>query len=90
MQNLFTEHPHSVGETYPQHFKFAFHFGFTMLLGGIACIVHAVFPFLFQKTGSNFLLKMTHHFVDRMLETEDRLLVLSQAIDKKIVKNKSV
>ena len=52
MQRLFTEHPTSVGETYYEHLLRAAWFGSRMLLAGCACLVHAVFPFLFVKTGS--------------------------------------
>ena len=48
----FTEHPASVGETYGQHFAHASGFGIRMILGGVACMLHGVFPFLFVKTGS--------------------------------------
>lgn len=88
MKNIFTNHPSSIGETYLQHFKFAFIFGVTMMLGGLACILHAIFPFIFQKTGSNILLKMAHHFVERMPAVEDRVIFLSQSIEKKIANGK--
>jgi hypothetical protein len=52
MRNPFTAHPRDVGETYLQHGTFAFGYGVKMTLGGIAALVHAVFPFLFVKTGS--------------------------------------
>ncbi len=52
MLNPFTAHPASVGETYFQHMRFAFRFGGRMLLGGIAAVVHSVFPFLFVTTAS--------------------------------------
>ena len=52
MAGLFTEHPQSVGETYPQHMGVAFGFGMRMVLAGLACLVHGVLPFLFVKTGS--------------------------------------
>lgn len=83
MKNIFTEHPHSIGESYLQHMRFAFNFGFTMLIGGMACILHAVFPFIFQKTGSNYLLKMTHDFVDRMPNVEHRVIKISRLIESK-------
>jgi len=83
MKNIFTEHPNSVNETYFQHFIFAFMFGINMLLGGIFCIIHAVFPFLFQKTGSHFLLKMTTTFIERMPFLEERVIALAKLIDKK-------
>ena len=52
MTNPFTAHPASVGETYFQHFRFAFLFGARMLAGGAAAVVHAVLPFCFTTTGS--------------------------------------
>lgn len=50
MSNPFTTHPNSVNETYMEHFAFALRFGFKMTLGGIAALLHAVFPFLFVTT----------------------------------------
>ena len=50
--NPFTRHPNEVGETYGEHFAAASSFGLRMIGGGLACIVHAVFPFLFVRTGS--------------------------------------
>lgn len=48
----FSEHPASVGETYAQHMGSAFGFGARMLIGGFACLVHGLAPFLFTSTGS--------------------------------------
>lgn len=47
----FREHPASVGETYVEHFGVASSFGFTLVKAGLACLIHAVFPFLFTTTG---------------------------------------
>ena len=52
MRNPFTAHPRDVGESYLEHAAFACRYGVKMTLGGIAALVHGVFPFLFQKTGS--------------------------------------
>jgi Family of unknown function (DUF6356) len=52
-RRLFTRHPASVGETYLQHCRQACAIGLRMLGGGGACLVHAVFPFLCVRTGSN-------------------------------------
>jgi hypothetical protein len=52
MPNPFTVHPASVGETYFRHMRFAFRFGGLMLLGGVAAVVHSVFPFLLVTTAS--------------------------------------
>ena len=50
--SAFTEHPASVGESYLQHLRVAVTFGVRMVFGGLACLVHAAFPFLFVGTGS--------------------------------------
>jgi hypothetical protein len=52
MHRLFTEHPASVGETYGEHLVHASYFGGRMVLAGLACILHALLPFLCVRTGS--------------------------------------
>jgi hypothetical protein len=56
--NPFTSHPHEVGETYGEHLATAGRFGLTMVLGGLAVMVHAVLPFLFVNTGSSTMDKL--------------------------------
>ncbi len=58
MENPFTQHCRSVGETYGQHFMFAASFGTQMVRGGLACIVHAALPFCFLRTGSTTVLRL--------------------------------
>ncbi len=48
----FTRHPATVGETYGEHFASAGGFALRLFGAGAACLVHAVLPFLFVKTGS--------------------------------------
>jgi len=48
----FTDHPAAVGESYGEHFVVASGFGLRMVVAGLACLVHAVLPFLFVRTGS--------------------------------------
>ena len=48
----FTRHPASVGESYPEHFVAAAGFSLRMIGGGLACLIHALLPFLFVRTGS--------------------------------------
>ena len=52
LKQLFTQHPASVGESYGEHCLVAGSFGLRMILGGCACLIHAVLPFLFVRTGS--------------------------------------
>jgi hypothetical protein len=83
MHNIFTQHPHSINETYFQHLKFAFCFGSRMLLSALACMIHAVFPFLFEKTGSKFLLNSTRELIERTPILDERMLVLAEIIQRK-------
>ena len=52
---LFSDHPRSVGETYLQHLAAALWFSLTMARAAICCFVHAFLPFLFTKTGSQYI-----------------------------------
>ena len=52
LTRLLTDHPESVGETYGQHLRHASSFGLRMVVGGLACMIHGLLPFLFVKTGS--------------------------------------
>jgi hypothetical protein len=83
VRNIFTEHPHSIGETYFKHLYFASKFGFKMIMGGLACCLHAIFPFAFKNTGSNLLLRMTHDFVSRMPVADERIHALARTVEKK-------
>ena len=49
----FFEHPRSVGESYGEHLRVAGGFGVTMIGAGLACLIHAIVPGLFVKTGSS-------------------------------------
>lgn len=50
--NPISRHLDEVGESYLKHAGHAAGFGFRMIGGGVACLVHALLPFLFEKTGS--------------------------------------
>jgi hypothetical protein len=63
--NLFTEHPRSVGETYLEHLSSAGGFGVRMTLGGVACLVHAILPFLFTGTGSRTMRRLNRELSAR-------------------------
>ncbi len=63
--NIFTKHPHSIGESYLQHLVVAFTYGSKMFCGGLACMIHGIFPFLFQKTGSTTVIQLSERFLSR-------------------------
>jgi hypothetical protein len=48
----FRRHPQDCGETYRQHLAAALACGAAMTLGGLACLVHAIFPFWFTNAAS--------------------------------------
>jgi hypothetical protein len=68
LTSRFTAHPQSVGETYTQHLGMATWFGVRMVLAGLACLVHAVLPFMFVGTGSRAVTELN----DRMVANRRR------------------
>jgi len=52
VKKLFTDHPNDLGESYIVHLLWALLYGVYLLCAGIACLIHAVFPFLFTDTAS--------------------------------------
>ena len=65
-KNPFTRHPHEIGESYGEHFAAATGFGLRMIWGGLACLVHAVFPFLCGTTGSDTTRKLSRRLNGRV------------------------
>jgi hypothetical protein len=59
----FTAHPASVGETYAEHMARAACFGVRMISAGIACLVHALLPFLFARTASAAIAELNDRMV---------------------------
>lgn len=83
MLRLFTAHPTSIGETYLEHLLFASKFGLQMLIGGFACLLHAILPFMFASTGSDYLFRMMHEFIARMPANDERLVKLAKLMESK-------
>jgi hypothetical protein len=59
----FTKHPNSVGENYIQHMLVSFSFSLLMIKGFFVCLIHALLPFCFEKTGSNMIKDMHERMV---------------------------
>lgn len=73
IKRLFVDHPASVGESYVQHLFTASHFAVRMVIGGVACFLHGIFPFLCTKTGSAIICELqqtmiTHRASNRVIE----------------------
>lgn len=52
MLKAFTQHPKAVGESYFEHLGSATGYAATMAVGALACLLHGLFPFAFQTSGS--------------------------------------
>jgi hypothetical protein len=55
---LFLDHPRSVDESYFEHLLFAGGFALRLLGAGVAALVHAMIPCLFEKTASQMITQM--------------------------------
>jgi len=52
---MFLDHPRSVDETYAEHAVFATKFSLTLFAAAVAALVHAIFPWMFEKTASTIV-----------------------------------
>ena len=55
---IFTSHPRSIGESYMQHLAIAARFGGTMVLSGLAVLIHGLVPAMFTHTGSTAIKRL--------------------------------
>jgi hypothetical protein len=60
---LFLDHPRSVGESYLEHQRHALGFGISLLGAALACIVHALVPGLFVRTGSDAIARLHERMI---------------------------
>ena len=65
IDRLFRAHPASVDETYFEHMAFAAKFSGALLAAGLAAMVHAVLPFLFEKTAGNIVRRLNARISNR-------------------------
>ena len=65
LRNVFAEHPSNIGETYTQHMRIALGYGLRLCIAGLACVVHAIIPFLFQETASSTIKALHNEFLHR-------------------------
>ncbi|SPH17770.1 hypothetical protein DEA8626_01297 [Defluviimonas aquaemixtae] len=55
---FFTDHPDSVDETYLEHAAFAGRFSLALFGAAFAALVHALLPFMFEKTASRIVARL--------------------------------
>lgn len=60
---LFTGHPASIGESYIEHLTRAANFSVRLHAAGIACLIHAVLPFLFVQTASRIVMQLHERMI---------------------------
>jgi hypothetical protein len=72
LDRLFLDHPRSVGESYGEHAATAGRFGATMVVGGIACLLHALVPALFPRSASDRVKRLYAQMVARQPAFADR------------------
>lgn len=58
VKSLFVTHPRSVDESYLEHMAFAGGFSAKLFLAACAALIHAILPFLFEKTASRMIAEM--------------------------------
>jgi hypothetical protein len=65
LQRLFLSHPQTVDESYGEHFLFALGFAARLFGAGLAALVHAVIPCLFETTASRMIRDMHDRIASR-------------------------
>lgn len=55
---IFTGHPHAVGESYTEHFGVAMRYSGRLFAASFCALVHAFLPFCFEKTASGMIRRM--------------------------------
>ena len=64
MIKAFTQHPETVGESYFEHLGSAWGFAATMAVAAMACLLHGLFPFAFQASGSRRIRDLHERKID--------------------------
>jgi hypothetical protein len=81
LRTMFIDHPESVGESYGEHFMVAMGFGLTMVGAGLACIVHAVVPGAFVRTGSAAVTGLYERMVRHRRKARDSGITAADALE---------
>jgi hypothetical protein len=74
LHRLFLSHPETVDETYGEHFTFALGFALRLIGAGLAALVHAIIPCLFETTASRMIREMHGRIVNRAHQPADAQL----------------
>lgn len=80
----FNRHLEQVDETYLEHGRHALGFAANMFMGSLVCLVHAVCPFLFERTGSDIIRRLHEQMVvnrQRLTPKPRREAALAQPLE---------
>jgi hypothetical protein len=72
LDRLFIAHPRAVNEDYLSHGGVALHFALLLLAAGLAALVHAVIPALFETTASSIIKKLHAEMMIRSAAPQGR------------------
>ena len=65
LKNMFIKHPHSVGETYFQHFRYAAKTSFRVAKISLIIMIHAIFPFTYETKAGEMLKELSDELQSR-------------------------
>lgn len=68
--NFWNRHLEEVGESYFEHARVAITFAGKMFYGACVCTIHAVFPFLFERSGSSIVKDLHNEMVLSRLKSQ--------------------
>ncbi len=63
LNDLFLSHPRSIGEGYFEHQRTALAFALALFGAGLACMIHAIVPCLFQTRASRAVAQLHQRMV---------------------------
>lgn len=72
LKALFTEHPNSVNETYTEHLQMSGSFAIWLFAAAFCAVVHAILPFMFEKTASGIINKLYGRMVSNRVVKQPR------------------
>jgi hypothetical protein len=72
LHRLFLSHPQTVDESFGEHFLFALGFALRLFGAGLAALIHAIVPCLFEKTASRMIREMHDKITSRAHQPANR------------------
>ena len=68
--SIWTRHPKEVGQTYSEHWYYAFRTGVSLIKISLKLWIHAFFPFIYTNDGSRDLIKVVSDMDHRSKEAK--------------------